>query len=253
MFELIPTNQTKEFAIDSREVAAMVDRRHSDLLRDIKNYTDAISLDAKLRSVDFFVPSEYEDSTRRTLPCYLVTRKGCDMIANKMTGQKGILFTAKYVTRFEEMERATQKRMSQAEILAALAQEAVKLERKVIAAEQKINSLVETMTEEPQGNWQDTMSNEVRRMCYKYDLNYHQEYSELYMMVEAHGVDLKQRVSRKQKRMLEHGATKAQINAITKLHVISEDAKLRTIFEGLLNRRKLRYSNRHNQMMEVCK
>src|SRR5690606_23636378 len=32
-------------------------------------------------------------------------RKGCDMVANKMTGEKGVLFTAAYVTKFEEMER----------------------------------------------------------------------------------------------------------------------------------------------------
>lgn len=27
------------------------------------------------------------------------------MVANKLTGEKGILFTAEYVTRFEEMEQ----------------------------------------------------------------------------------------------------------------------------------------------------
>ena len=29
----------------------------------------------------------------------------CDMVANKMTGEKGVLFTAAYVTKFEEMEK----------------------------------------------------------------------------------------------------------------------------------------------------
>jgi len=37
------------------------------------------------------------------MPCYLITKKGCDMIANKLTGRKGVLFTAAYVTAFEEM------------------------------------------------------------------------------------------------------------------------------------------------------
>ena len=39
------------------------------------------------------------------MPCYEVTKIGCDFLANKFTGEKGILFTAKYVKRFNEMER----------------------------------------------------------------------------------------------------------------------------------------------------
>lgn len=54
---------------------------------------------------DFFIPSEYKDSIGRTLPCYLLTKKGCDMVANKLTGEKGVLFTAAYVTAFEKMRR----------------------------------------------------------------------------------------------------------------------------------------------------
>ena len=30
---------------------------------------------------------------------------GCEMLANKLTGEKGILFTAKYVKRFNDMEQ----------------------------------------------------------------------------------------------------------------------------------------------------
>ena len=30
---------------------------------------------------------------------------GCEILANKMTGEKGILFTAKYVDRFNEYEK----------------------------------------------------------------------------------------------------------------------------------------------------
>jgi len=50
--------------------------------------------------------STYQDSTGRTLPCFYLTRKGCDMVANKLTGNKGILFTAAYVSKFEAMEKA---------------------------------------------------------------------------------------------------------------------------------------------------
>lgn len=91
--------------VDSRDVAEMVGKRHSDLLETIAGYENYL-LSGKFRSVDFFLPYTYQDSTGRTLPCYLLTRKGCDMVANKMTGEKGVLFTAAYVTKFEEMENS---------------------------------------------------------------------------------------------------------------------------------------------------
>lgn len=89
---------------DSRDVAEMVGKRHTDLLRSIDNYSE-ILLNAKMRSVDFFIENTYKDSSGKENKCYLLTRKGCDMVANKMTGEKGVLFTAAYVTRFEEMEQ----------------------------------------------------------------------------------------------------------------------------------------------------
>lgn len=82
----------------------MVEKDHKNLLRDIKNYCE-ILLGSKLSSADFFIEATYKDPTGRTLPCYYITKKGCDMIANKLTGAKGVIFTAKYVTRFDEMEK----------------------------------------------------------------------------------------------------------------------------------------------------
>ena len=94
---------------DSRAIAEMVEKRHADLLRDIENYISVISENAILRSLkvaDFFVPSSYKvRGNNKTYPCYLVTKMGCDMIANKMTGEKGTLFSALYVQRFNKMER----------------------------------------------------------------------------------------------------------------------------------------------------
>lgn len=94
--------------IDSREVAEMVEKNHKDLLRDIRGYIKIMEkfTERNFAPSDFFIPSTYQDSTGRELPCYLITKKGCDMIANKLTGEKGVLFTAAYVTAFEDMKRA---------------------------------------------------------------------------------------------------------------------------------------------------
>ena len=40
------------------------------------------------------------------MPCYLISKRGAEVIANKLTGEKGILFTFAYVSRFNEMEAA---------------------------------------------------------------------------------------------------------------------------------------------------
>lgn len=44
--------------IDSREVAEMIDMRHDNLMKKIRNYQRILD-SSKLRSQDFFVPSTY--------------------------------------------------------------------------------------------------------------------------------------------------------------------------------------------------
>ena len=84
--------------VDSRDVAEWTDRNHKDLLRDIRGYievmekSDEIS-QRKIAPSDFFIESTFENRGKQ-YPCYLLTKKGCDMVANKMTGEKGVLFTA---------------------------------------------------------------------------------------------------------------------------------------------------------------
>lgn len=54
---------------------------------------------------DYFILSSYKDASGKENKCYFVTKLGCDFLANKFTGEKGVLFTAKYVKRFDEMEQ----------------------------------------------------------------------------------------------------------------------------------------------------
>lgn len=108
MTQLQLINEHGKIYADSRQVAEMIGKRHADLMRSIDGYVEVLGQNAKLRSDNFFIKSSYQAGTGKTYPCYKLTRKGCDMVANKLTGTKGILFTAEYVTRFEEMERQLQ-------------------------------------------------------------------------------------------------------------------------------------------------
>ena len=95
--------QKIEQTLSSIEVAEMVEKEHHKLLRDLRRYEEQFT-EAKIGLSDFFLKSEYKDSTGRTLPCYRITKKGCEFIAHKLTGTKGTIFTARYINRFHEMQ-----------------------------------------------------------------------------------------------------------------------------------------------------
>ena len=119
-----------EKTITSLEVAEMVEKDHSKLLRDIKKYTEYLN-EAKIGLVDFFMEDVYTDKKGEERPCYLVTKKGCEFIANKLTGVKGAIFTAKYINRFHEMEEVVSKPMSAMEQIKLLAQGNVELSERI--------------------------------------------------------------------------------------------------------------------------
>lgn len=92
------------YTLNSIEVAEMVEKKHTDLLRDIRRYVGQLA-ESNIALGDFFKESSYLDTNNQSRPCYLVTKKGCEFIAHKLTGKKGTEFTARYINRFHEMEK----------------------------------------------------------------------------------------------------------------------------------------------------
>ena len=91
--------------MDSRDVAKMIGKTHAHLMRDISRYINDMEMDPKLDSSKFFVESSYVDNLNREKPCYLLTKQGCEFVANKLTGKKGTIFTATYVGLFNEYQK----------------------------------------------------------------------------------------------------------------------------------------------------
>ena len=104
-------NGLRKSTITTLEVAEMMEVPHSDLLKklggrkDRKGYIQ-IMTEGQMSVSDYFIPSTYHDASGKENKCYEVTKLGCDFLANKSTGEKGILFTARYVKRFYEMENS---------------------------------------------------------------------------------------------------------------------------------------------------
>lgn len=108
---------SEELTIDSREIAEMMDTEHSEILKKLegtKRPNGSVKQvgiiptmsKGKIPVADYFVKSSYIDAQGKERPCYLFTKMGCEFIANKFTGEKGILFTAKYVNKFNQMEKS---------------------------------------------------------------------------------------------------------------------------------------------------
>ena len=91
--------------IDSREVARMMSKSHSHLLRDLEIFSNYLG-ESKIGFSDFWQKSSYKTEQNKILKCYLITKKGCEFLAHKMTGKKGVIFTATYINKFHEMEEA---------------------------------------------------------------------------------------------------------------------------------------------------
>lgn len=245
--------------IDSREVAEVIGKEHRHLIRDIRNYAEIIgnSNEPNFGLVDFFIPSTYVDTKGEQRPCYLLTKKGCDMVANKMTGEKGVLFTAAYVTAFEKMRetvnsptmipglspqtqalinmelrqnRIEAEQQEQKQAVADLSEDQQKTKAVVMSA---LNNFASPPTDEER--WRDEMNRKVRAMCEEYGLNYHTTIGDMYAELEhrAH-VNLAIRQKNLRERMRLGGAKYAQREAVSKLVVISQDAKLRYIYEAIV-------------------
>lgn len=99
---LIIENYHGQLVADSREVAAMLGRPHWALVRSVRTYCRYLN-DNRIGVVEFFIPATYKDEKGEERPCYKLTEKGCDFVANKATGEKGAVFTAQYVSAFHAM------------------------------------------------------------------------------------------------------------------------------------------------------
>lgn len=141
--ELINTSAIE--TIDSREVAEMVDMEHKNLLSKIRKYVEILD-GSKLSSPQFFVPSTYVNNQNKEQSCYLLTKKGCEMVANKLTGEKGVIFTAKYVNRFAEMEQKIKLPKTDREILFLSVKVQEQTAQRVDVLEEKVSDLEKSTT-----------------------------------------------------------------------------------------------------------
>jgi Rha family phage regulatory protein len=257
MNDLTIIEQNGQKVVDSREVAEMVDRPHNDLMKTIRQYCEYLD-QGDVSQISFFIESEYLDAYGRKQPCFLLTKMGCDMVANKLTGEKGVLFTAAYVTKFHEMDQkkeiAVLPPMTPAQLIAAIAQNNAEQERMIAELKEKA-AMIESRTEaventisdirEVFGPRQEDFKTYINKMIAKIVKATNGSYEiirrETYDALENNGFDLKIRLQNAKGRALLAGASKSQVDSMNKLQVIESEKTLKELYIAIVQRMAIRH------------
>lgn len=135
--------------IPSTEVAEMVGRDHNEVLKDLRRIIAQLGEGNLPQS--YFIESTYTNSQNKQQPCFLLTKKGCELYGTRMTGEKGTHFAVKYIERFNEMEKQIEKQLSQDPITLALEsvlntrKQLQSIQMEVVEVKETVQNLVVTM------------------------------------------------------------------------------------------------------------
>jgi len=267
MNELQVINFNGQYVVDSREVAEMIGMRHSDLLekiggsKKVKGYIEILT-NGKFRSLDYFIPRSYTDSKGEERPCYLLTKLGCEMVANKLTGEKGVLFTATYVKKFNEMEQQqridTSKLSPELQMFNQLFLSVAETQLKQQEQDKRLNEMEQQQLEikQQQENikeivalnpteWRKTTTSILNKIAVARGGfgEYKNVRQESYDLLEARAhCKLDIRLNNRKKEALANGIIpKSKIDKFSKLDVIADDARLTEIYIAIVKEMAIKY------------
>src|SRR5690554_5317827 len=267
MNELQVINFNGQYVVDSREVAEMIGMRHSDLLekiggsKKVKGYIEILT-NGKFRSLDYFIPRSYTDSKGEERPCYLLTKLGCEMVANKLTGEKGVLFTATYVKKFNEMEQQqridTSKLSPELQMFNKLFLSVAETQLKQQEQDKRLNEMEQQQLEikQQQENikeivalnpteWRKTTTSILNKIAVARGGfgEYKNVRQESYDLLEARAhCKLDIRLNNRKKEALANGIIpKSKIDKFSKLDVIADDARLTEIYIAIVKEMAIKY------------
>lgn len=228
--------------VDSREIAIMVERDHNELLKSIRIYAKYLE-EGEVPQDDFFIESTYISGNNQEQPNYLITKKGCDLIANKMIGKKGILFTAAYVNAFEHMRKQVQPvALTPAQLIAAQAQLLVDMEKRMDevqgqtrALEAKVDTAMKALSRPAEDHWKSDMDRAIKELCEAQHWSVTATKGRMYADLEqTANCNVTARLYAMRRRKKKTGARYRDAMALTKLDAIAADKQLRAIFEGIV-------------------
>lgn len=242
MSNLLPT---ESLTLDSLEVAEMMSKKHKNLLRDIETYLQYLE-SSKLSSQDFFIQSTYLSGQNKMLPCYLVTKKGCELIAHKMIGEKGTQFSAAYIDKFHKLEKgSTLQPLSPTEVLHQITGLMIEQEKKINTIEEQMSDIKETIIHTDQ-DWRKWINSQISKVAVSWgnETHHHSEArNQSYKILETRArCRLDTRLVNIRNRMAFNGATRSKIDATNNLDVIENVPRLKEIYTTIVKEMALKYT-----------
>lgn len=237
--------------MDSRDVADMIGKRHDHLVRDIDYYANIISQSntPNLGASNFFIESTYKQAGNgKVVKCYKLTKQGCEMVANKMTGKNGILFTATYVKAFNAMEQQQNKPMTLTEIVASSANILVQQEQAISELKSSVSAQNEKLdklqaSQIINDNWRAETTriiNEIVNNSYSY--TYESLRKEIYDAVNSRiHVNVYTRQKNIKKNLAKAGASKTKIKQVSVLDAIENDEKIIECYKNICKEYATKY------------
>jgi len=152
----------------------------------------------------------------------------------------------------------SQQQLSPMEMIAAMANNAVEMERRLKETENKIaetsnklDQALDVFTEIPEGaDWKSIMNHRINLLCEQNKLNHQRTRGTLYKELELRvHCCLANRVGQKKKRLKSAGAKYAEQAAVSKLDVIADDPKLRIAFDSIVKKLEAKYIQGDNVQM----
>lgn len=273
MQELTTINNTeilvKEFSgqrvVTFKEIDAVHGRPDGTASRNFRSNRDHF-----IEGEDYFkiTPDEFrrafgEMDARQQNDVTLITESGYLMLVKSFTDDLAWKVQRELVKGYFRAKSTQSRPLTPAQQLLAQASLLVEQEQRLVAVETRQDELAlqvqrnsDTMDKVTAAyttpiasgdNWQESANHTINALVEHFCLNHQMFRRELYEELEREsGCDLQQRLTRLKNRMKAAGATVTQCRAVTKLTIISQDKKLRSIFIGILRRRTLEFTAAEN-------
>lgn len=235
-----------EKTLTSLEVAEMVGREHRSVIRDIRTIIEHIGGEHKTVQ-SYFIESTYTNSQNKTLPNFLLTKKGCELYSTRMTGEKGTQFAMKYIERFNKMENHIKKEIDTSQlspelqmfkqIFDSVAQTQIKQseqDKRIETVEKNQNNIKEVLSITTH-EWRKDVKRIINTVARANGGTYQATWNKVYSDLEIRGrCDLNRRLENMKDRASKAGAPKKEISSLSNLDIIDRDQKLKEIFLAII-------------------
>lgn len=232
----------------SMEIAEVTGKQHAHIMRDIRDEIEKLE-EGGISGESKFGLSSYITDQNKEMPCYILTKEGVLQLAARYDA----VVRAKLIEMAMRNEQINKYEglSPQLQALAMLTQQAIEVDRKINIVQQEVTNVesrlsksIEILTEKVERDWKDKINSKINEICARCNFSYQAFRGDLYAELEqSASCNLNTRQKHMKERMGKAGATYKERQAITKIHVIESDNSLKQIFENIVNKYVLKYSD----------